>query len=133
MAWPQPAIANTPAATVRLLSLDMSCVLSAARCIPAPFRRPMRRPAADAPKLKCRASGGLHDRAPPIWGADASGRCRRQEGGLVFDVDTHGPERSAAWRYGFAISAVALATALTWVSQFAGLRHPSTAFLAAIV
>jgi PAS domain S-box-containing protein len=48
-------------------------------------------------------------------------------------VDTHGPERSAAWRYGFAISAVALATALTWVSQFAGLRHPSTAFLAAIV
>jgi len=48
-------------------------------------------------------------------------------------VDPHEAERSAAWRYGFAISAVALATALTWASQFAGLRHPSTAFLAAIV
>jgi PAS domain S-box-containing protein len=31
------------------------------------------------------------------------------------------------------MSAVGLATALTWLSQFAGLRHPSTAFLAAIV
>jgi len=48
-------------------------------------------------------------------------------------VDTHDRERSATWRYGFAVWAVAVASAVTWLSQFAGLGHPHTAFLAAIV
>jgi PAS domain S-box-containing protein len=48
-------------------------------------------------------------------------------------VESHDSQRSATWRYGLATLAVAIAAVLTWLAQFIGLRHPTTAFLAAIL
>lgn len=48
-------------------------------------------------------------------------------------MEARDSQRSAAWRYGLAVLAVAIAAALTWLSRYIGLRHPHTAFLAAIL
>ena len=48
-------------------------------------------------------------------------------------MESHGPDRSATWRYGYAVLAVALAAAVTWLSQLAGMKHPHAGFLAAIL
>ncbi len=48
-------------------------------------------------------------------------------------MQSEGSERSAAWRYGFALLAVATAVIVTWALELLGLEHPPAPFLAAIL
>jgi len=53
--------------------------------------------------------------------------------GQGWAVEARGRARSAAWRYGFAVLAVAGAVVVTWALQLLGLEHPPAPFLAAIL